>query len=93
MPIAGTITPVARAGTEPVAGLWIGVIHTGKLVTGSTINVKEALPGINKVWYAQLQGTGKIRSVECFIGGTAKVTVGTCALTDSEMFVVATSHV
>ena len=81
---------VARTSSEPVGGLWIGVIKTGAVANSDTADISQAVPGATKVLYAHWTGTGaKANASEVLIGNTAKVTFGTGGGSDGEMFVVA----
>ena len=91
------LTGVKRTSTEPVSGVWTGVIYVGAATTGDTIDVASVIPGITHVWYAVVNGSAAERGghagipslLGCTIGGTSKVTVGTGNVLRGNMFIVA----
>ena len=97
---------VVRTSTESMGGLWIGVIKTGTATIADTANLADPTygnPGIRRVLWATINGTGNEGRAHCTLGGTSVVTVGSVSniandgvgtenalgLSDGEMLVIA----
>ena len=89
-------TTKARPQSARIGGLFIGTAYVPAVTENDTIDLVQVFPNINKVMFAQINGTANHCSFPCDLGGTARVTVGTgnvgTKAPSGELLVLATSE-
>lgn len=87
-------TTIARTKPEPIGGIVVATAYVPTITADDTIDVQQVFPSINKVLWASINGTANHGKVQCDLGGTAKITVGTenSDITEGELLIIATSQ-
>lgn len=76
-----------------VGDLFIGTAFVPTCVTDDTIDVQQVFPGVNRVAWATINGTANHSTINCDLGGTAKITLGTgSASGGGEILIIGTSQ-